>query len=173
MPFSHDTGVYNVQSSLGAWLQAQIAASPPPATGPLTLVLDHPDQPVHLPGMSVHFLEIDPDPQPELGSHIGVGQVVQRRAGQMESDGGAARQASNWRAQLMQMQDVITRAVRTQRAAGSSLPVYDFYTSAAAPSVLAYRIFIGDVTAQRPPAAANPSIERARIVIRFWWVERG
>ncbi len=169
MPFSHETGVYNVQSSLVAWLQAQIAASPPPATGPLTLVLDHPDQPVHLPGLSVHFLGIEPDPQPVLGHRIGAGQVGLRRIGQMEIDGWASRQAVNWRAQLLQMQDVITRAAR---AAGSSLPVYDFYPNAAAPSALPYRIFLGDVTTQRPPAA-HPSVERTRIVIRFWWVERG
>jgi len=66
-----------------------------------------------------------------------------RRFGQMEIDCWTSRQEANWRAQLMQMQDVITLAVRTLRAAGSSLPVYDFYTSAAAPSVLAYRVFIG------------------------------
>jgi hypothetical protein len=173
MPFSHDTGIYNVQGSLVAWLQAQINASPPPATGPLILVLDHPDQPVHLPGVSVHFLGIEPDPQPVLGSQIGGGQVGLRRFGQMEIDGWASRQDANWRAQLLQMQDVITLAVRTQRAAVSSLPVYDFYTNAAAPSVLPYRVFIGDVTSQHPPAVANPAVERTRIVIRFWWVERG
>jgi len=49
MPFSHDTGIYNVQSSLVAWLQAQINADPPPPLDALILVLDHPDQPVHLP----------------------------------------------------------------------------------------------------------------------------
>lgn len=172
MPFSHATGVYNVQSSVIAWLQAQITANPPPATGALPLVIDHPDQPLQLPEVSVCFLPVGPDPVPLLGGQVGGGLVGARRFGQIEIDCWVSRQEANWRAQLLQMQDTITKSLLALRAAGNSLPVYDFYTNAAAPAALAYRVFIGDIDSRRVPVEAKTSVERQRIVIAYWWVER-
>jgi hypothetical protein len=172
MPFQHQTGVYNVQSSLIAWLNAQLNSDPPPTTGPLTLVIDHPDEPVRLPQVSIHFLRIDPDPVPVLGQQVGGGTGL-RRFGAAEIDCWVSRQEAHWRAQLLQMQDRITQMVLGLRAAGSSIPIYDFYADPAEPPLVAARIFIGTVEQRRPPFDPNPAVERKRLVLHFWWVERG
>lgn len=172
MPFDHETGLYNIQSSLIAWLNTQINTTPPPATGPLALVIDHPDQPVRLPELSITFLRVDPDPVPVLGQQIGGGLVGVRRFGAAEIDCWVSRHEAHWRAQLLQMQDLITQIVLGQRAAGSSIPVYDFYADPDAPPLVNARIFIGTVEQRRPPFDPNPAVERKRLVIHYWWVER-
>lgn len=172
MPFNHETGVYNVQSSLIAWLHAQISSSAPPATGPLPLVIDHPDQPLRLPQVSISFLDLDPDPVPVLGQQIGGGAVGVRRFGAAELDCWAAHYDAHWRAQLLQMQDLITQIVLDLRAAGGSIPVYDFYADPDAPPAVDARIFIGTIEQRRPPFDPNPAIERRRLVLHFWWMER-
>ena len=172
MPFTHDTGVYNVQSSLTAWLQTQLTANVPPATGALTLNLNYPDQPLVPPTVSVTFLGGDADPMTYHGGVVGATLRGGRRWGLMSIDCWVSTTHSDWRAELMQMQDSITKAFMTLLATGGSIPIYDFYTSSAAPATVAYRVFIGWVRESETAPDPNPAIKRKHLMVQYNWIER-
>ena len=70
------------------------------------------------------------------------------------------------------MQDALTKAVISLRSTGSALIIKDFYTNAAAPGNVSYRIVIDRVEARTPPYDPNPDIERRRMLLYFSWIER-
>ena len=175
MTFSHATGQYNVLGTLYAWLQAQLTTNLPPTLTAARLVVEMPIDSVDassLPLYSVHILGIDSEAEPYLGSIADSGMTGEHKYGICEVNCWATRRDNNWRAQLNQMQDSLTKAVVTARKTGSAIIVKDFYTNAAAPANTTYRITLDRVETRTPPYDPNPDIERRRVLIYFSWFER-
>lgn len=174
MTFSHTTGQYNVLGTLYAWLQGALTGNKPPLLSSVTLVVENPQDPMGnatLPCYSVHYLGADTGPSPYQGGRVDDGSGEQK-FGIVEVNAWATRRDANWRAQLVQMQDALTKAVVSLRSTGSALIIKDFYTNAAAPSNVSYRIVIDRVEARTPPYDQNPDIERRRMLLYFSWIER-
>ncbi len=168
MTFDHDTGLYNVEGSLVAWLQVQLTTNRPPLITTVRLNLNAPEQVINPPEWSVHFLGYTESDQTYTGGQVGdslKGNIVY---GLMEVNCWVSRQDTNWRAQLNQMMDAVTKAVKSTTA----VIVRDFYASSSAPPTLNYRIVLDGAEIRNPPVDPNPDIERRRVLIRFFWVER-
>ena len=168
MTFSHDTGVYNVEASLSAWLWSEIAGDPPPTVTQVTLNLNAPETPIVPPMWSVHYLGSNPDVTSYQGMHTGHGTTGGLRYGIMEVNCWVSRKFTNWRAQLAQMQDAVTAAVMGT----PSVLIRDFYTDAQEPAPTGYRVVIDRVEGRMPPSDPNPDIERKRLLVYYHWTER-
>ncbi len=167
-PFDHDTGVYNIEATLVSWLQAQLTTNQPPLISAVRLNLNAPEQVINPPEWSVHFLGVDSDERGFMGKHVDGGMHGITRYGIMEVNCWVTRQDTNWRAQLNQMRDAVTKSV----AVTSAVIVYDFYASSSAPPALNYRIVLDRAEDRDPPVDPNPDIERKRILIYYSWIER-
>jgi hypothetical protein len=162
MPFSHDTGTYNVYGTLVAWLQEQLNTNRPPLVSSVRLNLDHPQQPIDPPEWSVHFRN-DTSEITLQGKNPG-----EWNNGMMEVNCWVSRKTTNWRGQLNQMADAVTKAV----AGTAAVIIQDFYTSSTAPTDLPNKIDMDRAEVRGHTPDPNPDIERTRIIIFFRWVER-
>jgi hypothetical protein len=169
---SHDTGWYNVQGTLAAWLTENLTTYKPALVATVIVTYDAPESPLSLPQWSVHFLGVVPTSDRYQGSYVGSGEYGQRKAGMMEVNCWASRNDDNWRAQLAQMADAVYRAVFAALENGGAVIIKDFYTSASAPADTGARLVIEGAEERTPPTDPNPDIERVRIIIEFNWVER-
>lgn len=172
MTLDHDTGWYNVQGTLNAWLAAQLAANRPASTPNAALIFDHPEQPLVPPCWSVHHLGTNPDAAGIQGGHVGNGQVGRVRYGILEVSCWVTRRDAAWRKQLAQLQDALTVALADLQKTGSGLAIRDFYASEHQPAALAYRIMIDRAEGRMPPTDPNPDIERRRVLVYYHWTER-
>lgn len=163
MTFAHTTGVYNVEASLVAWLTGYIAANIPPLLSAVHVNLNAPEQPLAPPEWSIHFLGYGGNEAGMEGKHPGTW-----RYGIMEVSAWVSRSDDNWRGQMNQMVDVVTKAVVNTH----SVIIRDFYTNATTPTATAYRITIDRPEQRMPPVDPNPDIERRRVLVFFQWVER-
>ena len=169
-----DTGLYNVQSTLFAWMYSQLLVFKPSLISTVQFVIEWPEEKIVTPLWSMIILGVDSGPGFQ-GSHVGSGQHGDMRFGIAQVDCWVSRDPytnPSWVAQLAQMQDTVTKAVHTLQATGSGLIIKDFYTDAQAPSNTNYRLTITGVERRQPPVDPNPSIERKRILLTFQWVER-
>ena len=164
MTWKHDTGIYNVEASLVAWLVAQITTNTPPLVSTIRVNLSMPERPLNPPEWSIHFLGYGSDEGGLEGKRPGVW-----RYGIAEVNCWVTRADTNWRGQLNQMVDAVTEAV----AGEHSVIIRDFYTSDSAPAATNYRMTLTRAELRWPPTDPNPDIERRRILIYFQWVERG
>lgn len=171
MPFSHTTGQYNVKATLYAWLNERLIANKPDLLSKATLVVDFPDVTASVPCWSAHWLGAD-------GASLYMGGITDGglhgdvRYGMVEISCWVTRRDENWRAQLAQMEDAVTKAVMTLRSTGSAIVIKDFYTSATAPQDTTYRIVLDRIEERTPPTDPNPEIERRRLLLYFNWLER-
>ena len=170
MPFTHDTGEFNIRGSLMAWLDAGLQTNKPDSIASVRLNYDHPEQPLAPPEWSVYFLGSFNDPAPFGGANVGDGKTGGRRYGLLEVDCWASRNNTAWRKQLAQMGDSVTKTYHA--AASNGVRVYDFYTSETTPSALAYRIVLDGIEEREVAPDPNPDIERRRLLIHFNWIER-
>lgn len=169
----HDTGWYNVQGTLAAWITEQINTYAPPLISPITILYYWPETELNPPCWSVHFLGTVPMADRYQGGYVGNGEYGERKAGLMEVNCWVTRQDNqNWAAELAQMADAIYRGVFAFMAAGAGVVIKDFYTSASAPADTSNRLVIEGAEDRNPPTDPNPAIERRRIIISFNWVER-
>ena len=167
-----DTGLYNVQSTLFAWLYEQLIAFKSPSVASVTAVIEWPQGKIITPSWSMIILGVDSGGGYE-GSNVGGGQHGDMRFGMMQVDCWVARdENATWVKQLAQMQDAVTKAVHTVQAKGSGLVIKDWYTNGQTPADTAYRLTITGIERRQPPVDPNPSIERKRILLTFQWVER-
>ncbi|MFA6044752.1 MAG: hypothetical protein WC718_07195 [Phycisphaerales bacterium] len=168
----HDTGVYNVEGSVTAWMAGQLLGTLPPLALTATVNVNHPEQALAPPQWSIHHLPAGSDVVGFQGGNVDGGKKGRRRFGIAEVNCWTSRSATSWRAQLAQMGDAVTRAVINLLATGGSIPIYDFYTSAGAPAALTYRIVIERAEEMAVTPDPNPDIERKRILVYYHWTER-
>jgi hypothetical protein len=169
---AHDTGWYNVQGSLDAWLTEALTTYKPALVPSVTIVYQSPEQPLTPPCWSVTFLGVVPMSQPAQGRYVGDGLYGERKAGIMEVSCWVTRKNTAWAAQLAQMADAVYCGVLSTMQLGSAVIIRDFYTNAVTPAATGYRIVIEGAEDRNPPADPNPDIERRRIIITFNWVQR-
>jgi len=168
----HDTGVYNVEGTLRAWLMAGLLANTPSSVSEVRLNLDMPEQPLNPPEWSVHF-RVSRLSESFQGSHVGSNQHGEIRYGTMEVNCWVSRENNPaWRKQLAQMRDAVSKSVQQLRATGSGLKVYDFYANENTPSQIAQLIKLLTITEAAVPADPNPDIQRARFLIDYLWTEK-
>lgn len=173
MTFTHDTGVYNVHGSFLAWLQVQLNANVAPSVGAaLAINLDHPAQTLNPPAISAVWLGAWDDPAAFAGAHVDGGKRGKRRWEMVELDIWVSRQTTGWRKQKDQLTDTIGKALSELLRSGGALPIYDFYTSESAPAATAYTLHLTDVETRPTAPDPNPDIERVRLLITLWWIER-
>ena len=173
MTFSHSTGTYNVEASVIAWINTLIVANAAPLVGAVVpLIIDYPQTPLDPPCYSVVSLGGGPSASQYEGSRLDAGKWGQMRWGLMQVDCWDTRKAQGYRARLMQLGDVLTSGYATALKNGGSLPIYDFYTSASAPQVLAYRIYLDRLDESIPAPDPNPDFVRRRFVLSYRWLER-
>lgn len=173
MTFSHTTGIYNVHATLVAWLQG-VYSTPAPAVGSaITINLDHPTQPIVAPDISAYFLSILDDPNMQFqGSHTGSGTHGRGKFGLLEVDLWVSRAAANWRAQLIQLYDLLSRAVINLHSTGGAVTVKDFYTNSSTPADTSYLVRIEGIEESEAAHDPNPQLERKRVIVTYSWVER-
>jgi hypothetical protein len=171
MAFKHTTGMYNVRASLYAWLNVQVTANKPDVLSTATLQVEFPDEGIRPPCWSVHWYGAD-STTPYMGGITDGGLYGDVRHGIVEVSCWVTRRDENWRVQLAQMEDAVTKAVMTLRSTGSSITIKDFYASATAPADTSYRIVIDRIEERTPPTDPNPEIERRRLILYFNWLER-
>lgn len=168
----HDTGIYNVQGTLLLWLQGKLAANTPASVSAVVLRTETPEEAIHCPMWSAHFLGYDDDPTAIQGRYVSGGAYGARRYGLMEVSAWVSRNTVGWRAQLYQMVDAVVKSVHEVRETGSAIKLRDFYASSTNPAELAVKITLDSVEVRQPPTDPNPDIERLRVLISFSWVER-
>jgi len=173
MTFSHTTGTYNVEATVTAWLQG-VFNTPVPAIGTaIALKVDYPIEPIDCPVVSVSPLGTSNDPQMTWqGGNTITGQVGRGKFGVLEVDLWASRGAQNWRRQLKQLFDLLSKEVTTLLKTGGALNIKDFYTSDTAPQSVAYLVRIDGIEESPTAHDPNPEIERKRIILTYSWVER-
>lgn len=173
MTFSHTTGTYNVHATLVSWV-ASIYATAVPAVGvALAILLDHPTTPIDPPCVSVHFLGDDSDPSMRFGGmNVGGGLHGVGRFGLLEVDLWASRSAQNWRAQLRQLHDALSKGVISLHSSGGAMPIKDFYTTATSPADTAYLVRIDGIEERGSLPDPNSDIQRKRLILTYSWVER-
>lgn len=172
MPFTHQTGAYNVQATLYAWARAQIIVNQPPLVSSVSILLQFPEGGIITPSWSFHMLTMEESPIVYQGGHVGDNQTGDRLFGIMEINCWVSRSTVGWMGQLNQMRDAVTKAVASLRATGSAILVRDFYADASAPAALTYKINIDRVEERGTATDPNPDIERKRLLLFFNWVER-
>lgn len=171
MPFSHVTGAYNVEATLRNWLFAQITANRPPLIASVNVQWDYPEKPAVPPCWSIVFLGVTPG-QEWQGSHTSSTERGRMQHGLLEVSAWVSRRTVGWRGQLAQMVDAVTKAVISVQQYGGAVIVKDFYTDVNTPAPVAYRIVIEGAEVRTPPTDPNPDIERRRVLISYFWVER-
>lgn len=171
MTSAHDTGWYNVQGSLAAWMTAGLTTYKPALVSSVSVEYTAPEGTLSAPVWSIHFLGTVPAAGRFQGNYTGDG-CGERKAGLMEVDCWVTRRDTNWRAQLAQMADAVYRTVFNTMASGAAVIIKDFYTNANAPTATQKRVIIEGAEDRNPPVDPNPDIERRRIIIEFNWVER-
>jgi hypothetical protein len=169
----YDTGIYNVQGTLFAWLNAGLITNKPPLISSVVFTIEWPEQPLTAPQWSAIITNIDSDERGFQGSHVGGSEHGNMRFGIMQVDCWTTREGNEgWAAQLAQMQDAVARTVATLRGQGSALVIKDFYTDAAAPADTNAKITVNRMERAQAPNDPNPDIERKLVRLFFQWVER-
>jgi hypothetical protein len=169
---THDTGFYNVVATINNWLNEKLIVNKPPTLSAATLVFVRPEILLRAPGWSVHYLSVDDDVTPFHGGITSGGTRGRRRFGLLEISCWVTRRAVNWQQQLLQMQDAVTLSVTQQLSSGAAIVIQDYYTLASQPPDTAYRVTLTEIETREPPTDPNPDIERKRLLISFYWVER-
>ncbi len=172
MPFTHTTGVYNVKATLYAWLNERINANLPALLTGARVVVEFPDAGIVPPCWSLHWLGAEGDMAGYEGGYAETGQYADWRSGIVEISCWVTRRNENWRAQLAQMVDAVSKALLQLRATGSGVVIKDFYTSATAPQDTSYRVIVERMEERVPPPDPNPEIERRRLLVYVRWLER-
>ena len=173
MTFSHTTGTYNVHATLAAWVAGIYATAVPAIGAALAIVFDHPSQPLAAPTVSVHFIGDDDDATMiAQGGHVGGSKRGRGKFGLMEVDLWATRKSQDWRAELAQLHDALTKAVMNLYPDGGTLRIKDFYTSNTVPADTDYVVRIDGVEERGSLPDPNPEIERKRLIVTYSWVER-
>ena len=104
------------------------------------------------------------------GRNVGDGQSGRKALGILEVDCYVTRtNTANWSAILRTMRDMVETAAVSLR----TVTVYDYQTTPASPTATQYKVNIDDVQ-ETPvePDAANPAIQRARILITYSFTYR-
>jgi len=166
-----DTGLYNVQSTLFAWMYAQLIAFKPASIDAVRFQIEWPEEAITAPLWSMIILSVDSGSGFQ-GNHVSGNQRGGLRYGISQIDCWVTRRNDNWVQQLAQMQDAVSKAVHTLQAKGSALVIYDFYTNVQAPIKTSYRMTITGLSRHQPPTDPNPDIDRKRMLLNFQWVER-
>jgi len=172
MTFSYDTGSYNVEGSVRAWLGAALVANTAPLVGAVPLRVDWPQRPLDPPCFTFVGLGGSPSPITLEGSRVDGGKTGTLRWALAEIDCWESQQHANYQARLAQMGDVLTASWLAVLKTGGSIPIYDFYTSPSAPAALAYRITLYELSETAAAPDPNPDIMRRRFVLKYRWIER-
>lgn len=173
MTFTHDTGLYNVHGSFIAWLQGQLLSNVAPAVGTAIYInLDHPSTPLNPPDISAYWLGAWDDAAGFAGAQVTGGKRGKRRWEMCEVDIWVSRKAAGWRKQRDQLADTIGKALSQLLASGGAIAIYDFYTSESTPSTTGYTLHVTEVETKPTAPDPNPDIERLRLQITLWWIER-
>lgn len=104
------------------------------------------------------------------GRNVGDGQSGRKALGILEVDCYVTRtNTPNWSAILRTMRDLVETAATSTR----TVTILDYQTSTSSPSATSYKVNIEDVQ-ETPvePDAANPAIQRARILITYSFTYR-
>lgn len=185
----------NAESSLNAWLQAALQAFALPQWLPAlpTVVFSPPQSPAAMPCFS--FIHIPVDAAAEWQGRWAGTSKGRRYRGVLDVSCWVSRSASpDWLMQLRTMRDMVLATA----TADAVLVMSDYTalpTNSAAPAIdpdafigldvagddgtwddtpvsTAYKINIGDVALTATEADANPDVERARVLIDYWYVFR-
>jgi len=165
MPFSHDTGGYNVTSTIKNWLYQQIVANQPPLVSTVVVKADWPEEGItsYLPCWSIVWMGDVPAMTPNRSGDA--------RTGLVDVSCWVTRRNGSWMAQVEQMQDAVMKAVATLRTTGSAIVIQNFYASSTAPTATSARLIVDRAERRMPPADPNPDIERRRVVLYITWFE--
>ena len=163
MPFSHSTGLHNIQATLFAWLRAALTSNPPPAVPQVQLALDHPASTLAAPLWSAHVSG--------TANSTSFYDATQR-FGLLEVNCWVTRSDPGWRAQLAQMLDAVTLAAQTLLSEGGGLAIKDFYSDPAAPPDTNARLSVTRIEQPPTPHDSTANLVHGRVVLHFHWFER-
>lgn len=164
-----DTGTYNVEGTLTAWVHGAVSAYTPLAGMGAQVVRQAPEQPLETPVFAVEFEALQ-DVDSFQGGNVGENKHGAQVMGMMHIVMYASRSSTNWRAQLAIMADAIRTAVRQQ--ADGAIIIKDFYTDADEPAGTGYRVSLLSVNQSSFLIALNPAIEGNALHIVYQYVER-
>lgn len=163
------TSVYNVETSINAYMRAQLATVTRPAwlttmPGIVSLPIE---SAASLPGFSFHHLPVGMYDRWQ-GRAVDGGYKGQKAVQIFEVDCWVSRSNRDWQAQLRTMKDMALTVLNS----AAEVVIRNYAADQSSPAATSYLVRWSDVSMPQTAPDDNPDIERARILATYSWVYR-